>query len=111
MRRHTDDVKVVNGLPAAKQKEELHHLGENEQLALFHNTFKAIQEDDGDLSTIFNQSMYVPSDEVEINIRSTPEPRRSERIRRPNPRYFNSDTQNQGRFKFPLDALSINVFA
>ena len=88
-RRHPDDIKVVNGLPP--QATQSTHLSESDQLVKFHKMFTSTFEDDGDLPMVFSEAVN------DTNIDDQPPApglRRSERARRQNSRYFNSDLLN-----------------
>ena len=87
-RRHPDDVKVWN-IPIPQQREEeSFQQTEKESIMQFHNAFNATHDDEYDF-TVFDDTAREDVARV-----PTQELRRSERTRRPNPRYYNVDLQN-----------------
>ena len=88
--RHPNDIKVVHKPYHMKAERTL---TEYEQIQLFHKQFDSLQEnDDCDMQQVFSKG-------TDRNVSESPstatELRRSERIRKPNSQYYNSDFVTQ----------------
>ena len=92
-KRHPNDVKVTSWRPK-EQHTLVKELDEREQLMKFHQIFESIRDDDNENGlSLFERENTVGSTNA-INDADACSPRRSSRIRRPNPRYYNEALEN-----------------
>ena len=90
-RRHPDDIKVVTKPQLKTSKETKKAMSEYEEIQMFFKQFETLPNADDDEFNIFENAAPETSEtNIEAEVTAN-EPRRSERIRKPNNRYYNTD--------------------